>query len=81
MPQILQALFLGSLMSKRNGKKTGFMGIAKPNQKGLMDLGELLEEGKVVPVIEKCYPLDEAPAAIRYVADGHARGKVVIQIS
>jgi NADPH:quinone reductase-like Zn-dependent oxidoreductase len=81
MPQILQAMLLGSLMSKRNGKKMGFMGIAKPNQKDLMDLGELLEDGKVVPVIEKCFPLDEVPAAIRYVAEGHARGKVVIQIS
>jgi NADPH:quinone reductase-like Zn-dependent oxidoreductase len=46
-----------------------------------MNLGELLDDGKVVPVIEKCYPLSEIPEAIRYLAEGHARGKVVIQIS
>jgi len=81
MPQILQAMLLGSLMSRKNGKKMGFMGIAKPNQKDLIYLGESLEAGKVVPVIERCYSLDEVPAAIRYVAEGHARGKVVLQIS
>ncbi len=81
MSQILQAMLLGSLMSRKNGKKMGFMGIAKPNQKDLIYLGESLEAGKVVPVIERCYSLDEVPAAIRYVAEGHARGKVVLQIS
>jgi NADPH:quinone reductase-like Zn-dependent oxidoreductase len=81
LPQIFQSILLGPLVSRIGGKKMGFMGIAKTNQKDLMDLGALLEDGKVVPVIEKCYPLDEVPAAIRYVAKGHAQGKVVIQIS
>ena len=81
LSQIFQSILLGPLVSRIGGKKMGFMGIAKTNQKDLMDLGALLEDGKVVPVIEKCYPLDEVPAAIRYVAEGHARGKVVIQIS
>jgi len=80
LPQILQAMLLGPLMSKKNGKKMVFMGIVKPNQKGLIYMGELLETRKVVPVIEKSYPLSDVPAAIRYLAEGHARGKVVLQI-
>ncbi len=78
MPQILQAMLLGSLMSRKNGKKMGFMGIAKPNQKDLIYMAELLEAGKVAPVIEKCYPLNEVPAVMRYLAEGHATGKVVL---
>ena len=58
----------------------GFMGIAKYNQKDLIHIRELLESGKVVPVIEKSYPLNEVSFAMRYLVDGHARGKVVIQI-
>ena len=41
---------------------------------------ELLEGGKVVPVIERRYPLREVPEAIRYVEEGRARGKVVITV-
>jgi NADPH:quinone reductase-like Zn-dependent oxidoreductase len=40
----------------------------------------LIEAGKVTPVIERSYPLDEAPAAIQYMVDGHARGKIVITV-
>lgn len=80
MSQIFQAMLLGPLMSRKNGKKMGFMGITKYNQKDLVFIKELLEAGKVVPVIEKSYTLDEVPSAIRYVAEGHARGKVVVQI-
>ena len=58
----------------------GFMGITKYNQKDLVFIKELLELGKVAPVIEKSYPLNEIPSAMRYVAKGHARGKVVVQI-
>jgi len=41
---------------------------------------ELLKVGKVAPVIDRRYPLREVPAAIRYVEEGHARGKVVIML-
>jgi NADPH:quinone reductase-like Zn-dependent oxidoreductase len=81
MPQILQAMLVGSLMSRKNGKKMGFMGIAKPNQKDLVYLAELLEAGDVVPVIEKCFPLSEVSVAMRYLSEGHARGKVIVHIS
>jgi NADPH:quinone reductase-like Zn-dependent oxidoreductase len=40
----------------------------------------LLQAGKVVPVIDRCYPLSEVPEAIRYVEEEHARGKVVITV-
>jgi NADPH:quinone reductase-like Zn-dependent oxidoreductase len=39
---------------------------------------DLLEAGKVVPVIDRSYPLSDVPEAIRYLEEGHARGKVVI---
>jgi NADPH:quinone reductase-like Zn-dependent oxidoreductase len=81
LSQIFQSILLGSLMSKKNGKKMGFMGIAKSNQKDLTCLGELLEAGKVAPVIEKCYPLRDVTTAMRYLAEGHARGKVIVHIS
>jgi NADPH:quinone reductase-like Zn-dependent oxidoreductase len=58
----------------------GFMGIAKINQKDLVFVKELLEAGKVVPVIEKRYPLREMAEALRYLEEGHARGKVVIMV-
>jgi NADPH:quinone reductase-like Zn-dependent oxidoreductase len=64
LPQLFQAMLLGPLMSRKNGKKMGFMGIAKFNRKDLAYLRGLLETGKVVPVIEKSYPLNEVPAAM-----------------
>lgn len=45
------------------------------------DLRELLESGKVVPAIDRVFPLEAAPDAIRYFADEHARGKVLIAVS
>ena len=52
----------------------------KPNRKDLEYLNLLFEEGKLVPVIDKCYPLQEVPAALKYLGDGHAKGKIVISI-
>jgi NADPH:quinone reductase-like Zn-dependent oxidoreductase len=81
MSQMFQAMLLESLMSKKNGKKMGFMGITKYNQKDLAYIKELLETGKVVPVIEKSYPLNEVPSAMRYIVEERARGKLVVQIT
>jgi len=78
--QIFQAMLLGPLNSRKKGKKMGFMGISKTNHNDLVYMAELLEAGKVVPVIDRTYPLQEVPAAIRYLVEGHARGKVVITI-
>jgi NADPH:quinone reductase-like Zn-dependent oxidoreductase len=56
------------------------MGTARPNQKDLVLLQELLEAGNIVPVIDRCYPLRETAEALRYLETGHARGKVVITV-
>jgi NADPH:quinone reductase-like Zn-dependent oxidoreductase len=52
--------------------------MAKINQKDLAIIKELLETGKVKPVIDRRYPLSEVPEALRYLGEGHARGKIVI---
>jgi NADPH:quinone reductase-like Zn-dependent oxidoreductase len=54
--------------------------ISKENQEDLLVLTELIEAGKVTPVIDRTYSLSEAPKAIRYMEEGHARGKVVITV-
>jgi NADPH:quinone reductase-like Zn-dependent oxidoreductase len=78
--QIIQALLLGSLISRTGSKKLGFMGIAKFNQKDLGLLRELLAAGKIKPIIERRYPLSETAEAVRYLEEGHARGKVMITV-
>jgi NADPH:quinone reductase-like Zn-dependent oxidoreductase len=52
--------------------------LAKTNKEDLKLLGELIEAGNVTPVIDRTYSLSEVPEAIRYIEEGHARGKVVI---
>jgi NADPH:quinone reductase-like Zn-dependent oxidoreductase len=79
MSQMTQAMLLGPWMS-RNGQKMGNLA-AKPNKLDLAFVKELLEAGKVKPVIDRCYPLSEAAEAIRYLEEGHARGKVVITVA
>ena len=80
MPQFFQAMLLGSLMSRKGGKKMSSMGIAKVNQEDLVYLGKLLETGKIAPVIDRRYPLSDIVEAFRYVEDTHAQGKVVITV-
>ena len=54
--------------------------VAKANGEKLVLLKELIEAGKVTPVIDRIYPLNEAPEAIRYLQEGHARGKIVLTV-
>src|SRR6202045_4696910 len=54
--------------------------LAELNQKDLTILGDLMQAGKVTPVIDRRYKLSEVPAALRYLEEGHARGKVVISL-
>ena len=79
MTQVSQAMLLGPWISMTGGKKMGNV-MAKPNQKDLVVMKELLEAGKVVPVIDRSYPLREVPEALRYLEEGHAQGKVVITV-
>ena len=77
---IFQALFLGPLISRTGSNKMGVV-MGKPNKKEDFDfLTELFEAGKVVPVIDRRYPLSEVPEALRYLEEGHAQGKVVITL-
>ena len=71
-------MLLGRLVSKAGDKKVGMMGISNANKEDLLVIKELLETGKVVPVIDRRYPLGETAEAIRYLETGHARGKVII---
>jgi NADPH:quinone reductase-like Zn-dependent oxidoreductase len=54
--------------------------IANINQKDLVFLKDLLEAGKVAAVIDRHYPLSDAADALRYLAEGHAQGKVVLTV-
>jgi NADPH:quinone reductase-like Zn-dependent oxidoreductase len=81
LSRLFQHLIVGRLMSMTGNKKIGLMGLAKPNQKDLLIIKGLLEAGKVVPVIDRRYPLGETADAIRYLEAGHARGKVVISVA
>ena len=80
LPRLFEHTVLGPLRSKTGNKKVGLMGTAKMNQKDLVFVKELLEAGKVVPVIDRRYPLSEVAEAIRYLEERHARGKVVITV-
>jgi NADPH:quinone reductase-like Zn-dependent oxidoreductase len=55
--------------------------ISKERQQDLLTLRDLIEAGKLTPVIGRTYPLREAPQAIRYLEQGHAQGKVVLTVS
>lgn len=75
--QLFQALLLGPLLSLTGGRKVAVV-TSEPNQQDLRFLKDLLESGKLKPVIDRRYPLSEVPEAIRYLEQGHASGKVVI---
>jgi NADPH:quinone reductase-like Zn-dependent oxidoreductase len=77
--QMLQTILLGPWMSRKGDQKMGSM-LAEIKQSDLLFIKDLLETGKVVPVIDRSYPLSELPEALRYLGTGHARGKVVITL-
>ncbi len=73
LPRLFHTMLFG-------GKKVGLMETASANKKDLLIIKELLESGKIVPVIDRHYPLIDVPEAIRYLETGRAQGKVVITI-
>jgi NADPH:quinone reductase-like Zn-dependent oxidoreductase len=81
LSRLFQVILLGAWVSKTGSKKIGLMKTANPNKRDLLLIKELLEAGKVIPVIDRRYALSEVPAAIRYLEEGHARGKVVITVA
>jgi NADPH:quinone reductase-like Zn-dependent oxidoreductase len=62
------------------GRKRMVMMLTKSNREYMGFLKELLEIGKVTPVIDRRYPLSEVAEALRYLEEGHAQGKVVITV-
>jgi len=68
-----------TILSRFVNQKLGTF-VARQNRKDLILLKKLIESGKLTPVIDRTYPLAEAPEAIRYLAEGHARGKVVVTV-
>jgi NADPH:quinone reductase-like Zn-dependent oxidoreductase len=79
LARIFQAMLLAPFLSRIGSKKTCFF-IANMNQKDLVFLKDLLESGKVAPVIDRRYPLSDAAEACRYLEERHARGKVVLTV-
>jgi NADPH:quinone reductase-like Zn-dependent oxidoreductase len=79
MAQIFQPMLLGPFIST-GGRKMGSLAM-KPNKEDLLFVKELIEAGRVIPVIDKIIPLSELPEALRYYAGGHSIGKVVINVS
>ena len=71
----IKAMLLSPFVSQEMG-----MFMADTNQKDLAVLADLMQSGKVKPVIDRTYKLSEVPAAIAYLEQGHARGKVVITV-
>jgi NADPH:quinone reductase-like Zn-dependent oxidoreductase len=75
-------IFLGSLISMTGSKKmVSLTTTEKTKVKDLVYMKELIEAGKVVPVIDRSYPLSEVAEAIRYYGERHTRGKVVITVA
>jgi NADPH:quinone reductase-like Zn-dependent oxidoreductase len=73
--RVIQTLVLSPFINQKMG-----MMMADANQKDLTILGDMMQSGKLKPVIDRTYKLDQVPDAIRYVEAGHARGKVVITV-
>src|SRR5436305_1152243 len=73
--RVISTMVLSPFVSQKMG-----MMMADTNQKDLTVLGDMMQAGKVKPVIDRTYKLGEVPAAIAYVEQGHARGKVVVTI-
>jgi len=76
---IFQILLLGPWMRRIAGKKIRLLAV-QPNPKELVFITELYEAGKVIPVIDRRYPLSEVAEALRYLGEGRAKGKVVITV-
>jgi NADPH:quinone reductase-like Zn-dependent oxidoreductase len=73
--RIIKALVLSPFVSEKMASFT-----VKPNKEDLRFLKQLIEAGTLTPVIDRTYSLSEVPEAIRYLEEGHARGKVVITV-
>ena len=74
---LFQILLLGPWIGRTTGKRIHVLAV-RPSLRDLVHVTELCEAGKVVPVIDRRYPLSEVPEALRYLGEGRVKGKVVI---
>ncbi len=78
--QMFEAMLFGPFVSRASQQQMGNM-LYRPNKEDLTCLTELIEAGKVVPVVSKVFPLEEAADAFRFYGAGHVQGKIVITIN
>jgi NADPH:quinone reductase-like Zn-dependent oxidoreductase len=76
---LLQALLAGPLIGRAEGKKIRLLAV-RLGVEHLAPMVELCQAGKITTVIDRRYPLSETPAALQYLGEGHAKGKVVIVV-
>ena len=76
---LFQILFLGPWIKRTTGRNIRILAVPQ-NNKDLISITQLCEAGKVIPVIDRQYPFNEVPEALRYVSEGRAKGKVVITL-
>lgn len=76
---ILQILFLGPWIKQLQGRNMRIL-VVPQSREDLIAITKLCETGKVLPAIDRQYPFHEIPQALRYVSEGHAKGKVVINM-
>jgi NADPH:quinone reductase-like Zn-dependent oxidoreductase len=76
---LFQVLFFGPWIKRKTGKNVRLLMVPQ-NNKDLIAITELCEAGKIIPVIDKRYPLSQTAEALRYVSEGQAKGKVVITL-
>ncbi len=79
MAPLFQAMLLGPLLGARGGRVKSLA--AQPNRADLAEVGQLWQQGKLRPMIDRCYPLAEAAAAFRHLEKEHARGKVIVTVN
>jgi NADPH:quinone reductase-like Zn-dependent oxidoreductase len=79
MLQLFQAASLGRRASKTGGQKTYILSLVQ-SQKDLIFIKELLQSGKVIPIIDGCYPISKTSEAFWYFEKVHPKGKVVISV-
>ena len=74
---LLQALLIGPLLGRNDGKRIRVLAVPQ-NREDLAEITELVEAGKVNPIIDRQFSLDEAQEAMRYVVEGRSQGKIII---
>jgi len=76
---LVQILLVGPWIRRATSKDIRVLGVQR-TQHDLLAITELCAAGTIVPVIDRRYPLREAPEALRYLGEGHVKGKVVITV-